>query len=452
MAKDRKGRIMGRQNTRKLKLVVALVMAGMLFFTACGTDVPAQSQPAASNTAAATEPPAASADSSAPGEPAQPQNPDNASDPADPAEPDDAEKPDGSDSEDGSDSADGSDSMDGPENAGDSDSSADTGTGAGVSERTDYANYLPNEMGRIPVVMFHRFVESFDDVSDKYYTNTFAQLEGLLQTLYARNFRLVSMTDFLRGHIDIPAGCKPVVFTFDDGTPSQFSLLEQNGELVVNPRSAVGIMLAFAQAHPDFGVAGTFYMNMDVNFFAGEGSKQERLQTLLALGYDIGTHTWGHVDFTKMTDPVAIQQAFGKNQQVLAEILPDFEFRTLALPYGSRPKDKNLRVYLGEGEWEGVPYAHDGAFAVGAGPTVPVYHAKFDPLYIARVRATGKVSEEADLDWWLENASEKSWYVSDGNPEKTVYPVGQEEWLVQALAADREFVSYDPGVVQTAAD
>lgn len=311
-----------------------------------------------------------------------------------------------------------------------------------VGERTDYAAYSPNELGRIPVVMFHRFVESFDDVSDKYYTNTFAQLEGLLQTLYERNFRLVPMADFLRGHIDVPAGCKPVVFTFDDGTPSQYSLVENNGELTVNPRSAVGIMLAFAEAHPEFGVAGTFYLNMDINFFSGDGTKEERLRMLLDLGYDIGTHTWGHVDFTKMGDPVAIAQAFGKNQQVLSEILPDFQFRTLALPYGSRPKDKGLRPYLGEGEFEGVAYRHDGAFAVGAGPSIPVYHAKFDPLYIARVRATGKVAEEADLDWWLENASEKSWYVSDGNPETIVYPAELADMLVPEISNEMQLVPY----------
>lgn len=315
-----------------------------------------------------------------------------------------------------------------------------------VVERTDYAAYLPNEMGRVPVVMFHRFVEAFDSTTDKYYTNTFAQLETLLQTLYDRNFRLVSMDDFLRGHIDLPAGLKPVVFTFDDGTPSQFSLMEADGRLVVNPRSAVGIMLAFAEAHPDFGIEGSFYLNMDVNFFSGDGTKEERLRTLRDLGYDIGTHTWEHVNFTGMTSPTEIQRAFGRNQQVLTEILPDVFFRTVALPYGSRPKDKALRHYLGAGEWEGIVYAHDGAFAVGAGPTVPVYHAKFDPLYIARVRATGKEAEEADLDWWLENASEKSWYVSDGNPETIVFPKGQEENLLGEKTAAFRVISYEPDV------
>ena len=315
---------------------------------------------------------------------------------------------------------------------------------APTGERTDYSVYLPNELGRTPVVMFHKFVETFEANTDKYYANTFTQLEELLKTLYEQNFRLVSMEDFLSGHIDVPAGCKPVVFTFDDGTPSQFSLVMQEGQLTVNPRSAVGIMLAFAQAHPDFGIAGSFYLNMDVNFFAGEGTKEERLRTLLQLGYDIGTHTWGHVNFTKNGTPAEIQEALGHNQQVLSDILPDVSFHSLALPYGSRPKDQTARQYLGQGAWEGIAYKYEGAFAVGSGPSVPVYHVKFDPLYVARVRATGKVAEEADLDWWLENASSSSWYVSDGNPDTLVFPIGQEEMLSRDHVADRQVIPYTP--------
>ena len=313
-----------------------------------------------------------------------------------------------------------------------------------TGERTDYSVYLPNEMGRIPVVMFHKFVETFEANTDKYYANTFTQLEELLKTLYEQNFRLISMEKFLSGNIDVPAGCKPVVFTFDDGTPSQFSLVLQDGQLTVNPRSAVGIMLDFAEAHPDFGIAGSFYLNMDVNFFAGEGTKEERLRTLLQLGYDIGTHTWGHVNFTKNGTPAEIQEALGHNQQVLSDILPDVSFHSLALPYGSRPKDKTVRQFLGQGEWEGIAYKYGGAFAVGSGPTVPVYHVKFDPLYIARVRATGKVAEEADLDWWLENASGSSWYVSDGNPDTLVFPAGQEEMLSREQVANRRVIPYTP--------
>ena len=57
----------------------------------------------------------------------------------------------------------------------------------------------------------------------------------------------------------IPAGCTPMIFTFDDGTKGQFSLVEKDGKLVAEEKSAVGIMEKFNKEHPDFGMKGTFY-------------------------------------------------------------------------------------------------------------------------------------------------------------------------------------------------
>ena len=49
-----------------------------------------------------------------------------------------------------------------------------------------------------------------------------------------------------------------MVFTFDDGTSGQFNLVEENGELVANKKSAVGIIEEFNKTHPDFGVKRDF--------------------------------------------------------------------------------------------------------------------------------------------------------------------------------------------------
>ena len=311
--------------------------------------------------------------------------------------------------------------------------------------RTDYAAYSPNEMGRIPVVMFHRFVEAFEPNTDKSYVNSFKQFDALLETLYEKGFRLISMQDFLSGRISVPAGFKPMVFTFDDGTGSQFSLDDSGGSLQVKSACAVSLLRRFNERHPDFGMKGIFFLNMDLqdSIFSGKGSLKERISLLLGLGFEVGNHTWGHVNFSAKGTRADVEAALGLNQKAITAVSPDIMFRALALPYGGRPKDKAIRPYLAAGTWEGTDYRNEGVFAVGAGPSVTVFDKRFDPLYIARIRATGEVPVEADLDWWLSKVG-STFYVSDGNPDTLVIPDGKDTNLAAERAKGLKIIQYAP--------
>ena len=70
-----------------------------------------------------------------------------------------------------------------------------------------------------------------------------------LQLLYEKGFRPVTMSEYLDNKIDIAPGASPVVITFDDSDPSQFTLLP-DGRPSAN--CAIGIWHAFAQKYPDF--------------------------------------------------------------------------------------------------------------------------------------------------------------------------------------------------------
>ncbi len=317
--------------------------------------------------------------------------------------------------------------------------------------RTDYAAFLPNEAGKIPVVMFHKFVVAFEAGMDKNYTNTFEQLEVLLQYFYDHQYRLISMDDFLNGNITVAAGYKPLVFTFDDGTPSQFNLVEEAGILKLNPDTAVGVMQAFYEKHPDFGLHANFYLNMDIgeSTFRGAGTLEERLTYLKKLGLEIGTHTWGHVDLRTNGTKADIEKALGKNEAALKTIIPEESFHSFALAYGARPKDESARRYLADGSYEGIPYHYDGVFAVGAGFTDPSYTIKFNPLYIERVRATGMQAVEADLDWWLERIDDIAMYVSDGNPETVVTTENRADKVNPERLNGKTLVTYTVPDVQT---
>lgn len=195
-------------------------------------------------------------------------------------------------------------------------------------EPADYSVIQPNEAGEIPIVMFHNFVEDLSTVTDDKYTTSFAAFEELLETLYNEGYRLISMRDFIDHNIDVPAGTKPMVFTFDDGTPGQFSLIEENGKLVVNPKSAVGIMIKFNEKHPDFGLKGIFYLNMSNGdkTFEGAGTLKERLEILLSYGFELGNHTWDHFNFTNAKDRQQIYETIGKNEKSLREIISSASF------------------------------------------------------------------------------------------------------------------------------
>ena len=171
----------------------------------------------------------------------------------------------------------------------------------------DIASVKPNEAGKIMVVMFHNFVDTYKK-GDKKFTTTFNDFRNLLQTLYSSDYRLISLNDYLNNKIDVPAGCIPMVFTFDDGTSGQFNLLEENGGLAANRQSAVGIMEEFNKLHPDFGLKATFFVNLGDLTFSGKGTLADRLKYLIDRGFEIGNHTYTHIYLNKVKSADEIQK------------------------------------------------------------------------------------------------------------------------------------------------
>lgn len=285
----------------------------------------------------------------------------------------------------------------------------------------------PNEVGKIMVVMFHNFVESFTPT--KYdngeYTTTFSEFEKLLPMLYEKGYRLINLNDFLNNDISVPAGCIPMIFTFDDGTPGQFNLVEENGSLKANVKSAVGIMEKFNETHPDFGLKGTFFVNLGNGTFQGEGTLQQRLQYLVDKGFEIGNHTYTHINLKETKDADKIQKEIGLNQKTISELIPGYKMTTFSLPYGLPSKD--LQNYVHKGVYEGTEYENLAIMEVGWDPTFSPVSKSFNPLSVHRVRASGIKPVDADLEWWLKNLSRGEQYVSDGNPDIVTVPKSKEE-------------------------
>ena len=77
-----------------------------------------------------------------------------------------------------------------------------------------------NEAGHIPILMYHDITHK-----ERYLGRSIEHFKHDLERLYAEGYRPVNVSDFMSNRMDVPAGCSPVVLTFDDSRRSQFKYL-----------------------------------------------------------------------------------------------------------------------------------------------------------------------------------------------------------------------------------
>lgn len=265
------------------------------------------------------------------------------------------------------------------------------------NNKDEVENMVFNESGRIIISMYHKFAK--EEGTDEW-CRSFDNFYGDLKYLYDHGYRSVSLNDYLNNTMSVPVGCTPIIFTFDDGSNGQFNLIKnEEGKLIANPESAVGVMEKFYQEHPDFGLNGTFFIN-STGFFGSVGTNSEKLNYLINKGFEIGNHTSTHVNFSKASVDT-IQKEVGTVANLVRKEANGYEINALALPFGISSKDN--KSYIAEGEYEGQRYKNDVILLVGAEPTYASTHEKVNLLSLPRVRARGGNKEVTyDLYYWLE--------------------------------------------------
>lgn len=266
----------------------------------------------------------------------------------------------------------------------------------------------PNEMGEVMVLMYHNVGEE-----ERAWTRSVDNFKRDLKTLYDQGFRPVSLLDYTLGQIDLPIGLSPVVLTFDDGNLNNFRLLEDGS---IDPDCVVAILLEFHQNYPDFPLRASFFITGNTPFRQSD-SVSYKLNFLIENGMDIGNHTLDHINFTQasMED---IQAQIGSQKQRLEQYLSDstYQVNTLALTYGSRPKDKDLEIYLSQGIYQEQAYENLVLLNVGASSGYSPYDARFNPLSVPRIRASEMDVEGKGLYDYLAyfEANPDKRYRSDG--------------------------------------
>lgn len=313
--------------------------------------------------------------------------------------------------------------------------------------------YEPNEGGRIMIFLFHHVIPEYTS-GDKNVSITIDHFKQWLNNVYEAGYRPISMEDYLTNNITIAKGYIPMILTFDDGWSTQFQFLEENGEKVVDPNTAIAILDEFNKEHPDFEKKGIFYINLGREQTFGKiGTVSERLQYVIDQGYELGNHTLDHANLRNIKDKETLMYQIGKNEQLLQQALPNYTFKSLALPYGAY--NKELKEYLFDGTYEGTTYHNDAVFLAGAEPSLPVSSEDFkaDDI-IPRVLAPGIEPVYMDAEWWLDmnNYSIAKQYVSDGDPATVTLPNGDANSVPVDVPTPKvgEEVAMGDGVTPTA--
>jgi hypothetical protein len=278
----------------------------------------------------------------------------------------------------------------------------------------------PNELGKIPILEYH-LIQPEKSV----WARTAAEFRQDLDLIYSAGYRSISLNDFLLGKIDTPAGTHPVIFTFDDSSPGQFRYIVRNGKRGIDPDCAVGIFLEFKKRHPDFGLHATFFVltgaKQPHKLFGQPEYEADKLKELISLGFEIGNHTLWHANLSKYSADVVRNQLATAVKNVQA-VLPGYQVRTLALPFGVYPKDISLAV---NGSYKGLTYHNDAILRVTGGPAFSPFDSRWDPLRLPRIQAGNNVKRM--VDEFKKRPDEV--FISDGKPDTVTYPSARKAEL-----------------------
>jgi peptidoglycan/xylan/chitin deacetylase (PgdA/CDA1 family) len=287
---------------------------------------------------------------------------------------------------------------------------------AGPAARDDHR--APNLHGKIPILEYHLIGDA-----DTRWTVEREHFRRDLQMLYDRGYRPITVSQLIDKKIDLPAGMSPVIFTFDDASPSQFRYIEKDGTLEVDPTSALGIWLDFHRQHPDWENRADFCMLPAAAaghaFFGERGIEGQltawrfkKVQFLAAQGFELCDHTLWHANLGKYSDAV-VQEQIARGDMAIDSAVPGYRVRTFALPLGIWPKNRELAW---TGSWHDPKsgrderYDFDAVLEVAGGPAPSPFDRAFDPHHLPRVEVFANALERT-LDA-LDRTNTR--YVSDG--------------------------------------
>ena len=305
-----------------------------------------------------------------------------------------------------------------------------------------------NEMGKVPIMMYHgiKNLKNSDtnyvggNVDKDGYTRTVEAFRNDLDFYYEKGYRMVKLSDYINGDINVEYGYSPIILTFDDGNDNNIKVtgLDNNGNIIIDKNSAVGVLEEYKKKYPDYNVTAIFFVT-DALFNQPEYN-EKILKWLVDNGYEVGNHTKGHNDL-RDTSISRTQEVIGYMYNKLESILGDRYSKILALPFGSPyVKTHTNYPYVISGEYDGKEYQTLGALRVGWEPEVSPFDKQFDATFLKRCRAYDNNGVDFDIAMVFKML-DKSRYISDGDVGTIVTNSSNQEKVKSELG--KEVILYE---------
>ena len=303
-----------------------------------------------------------------------------------------------------------------------------------------------NELGKVPIMMYHGIREKTasstgttgGNVDKDGYNRTPEAFREDLEFYYEKGYRMVRLEDYIHGNVDVEYGKSPIILTFDDGNEDNIRVtgLDEDGNIIIDKNSAIGILEEFKKKHPEVPVTATFFVNGGI--FNQEKYNEKIVKWMIENGYDIGNHTQTHLDIKKSTAE-NVQKEIVYVYNKLEELIPGKYVKIIALPFGSPyTKEHENYKYVLSSTYDGKTYETEAALRVGWEPEVSPYDKNFDKTFLKRCRAYDNNGKDFDIEMVF-NMLEKNKYISDGDPNTIVIKETDESKLE---TTDKKVITY----------
>lgn len=311
----------------------------------------------------------------------------------------------------------------------------------------DYKNNNVDELGEVPIMMYHGIHNKKSsetnytggNVDKDGYQRTSEAFANDLEFYYNSGYRMIRLTDYVDGNIDVELGKSPIILTFDDGLENAIKVigLDSKGNIIIDPNSAVGILEDFKKKYSDYNVTATFFVNGGI--FQQEEYNEKILKWLIDNGYDIGNHTYTHVNFSQVDSNKSIEEV-GKLYELLDKIIPGKYVNIVALPFGSPYKlDHENMQYIFNTNYNGKEYITKSTLRVGWKSESSPFSQDFNPKFLKRIRAYDNDGKEFDIEMNFK-LLENNRYISDGNKDTIVVPKAEEHLINQTY--EKKIITY----------
>ena len=318
----------------------------------------------------------------------------------------------------------------------------------GAIDRQKLKNDGINELGKVPIMMYHGIKNMKNsetshtggNVDKDGYTRTVEAFRNDLDFYYENGYRMIKLSDYVNGEINVEYGKSPIVLTFDDGNDNNIKVtgLDSDGNIIIDENSAVGVLEEYKKKYPDFNVTAIFFVTGAL--FNQPEYNEKIIKWLVDNGYEVGNHTKGHNNLSK-TSESETEEVVGYVYNQLNGIIGDKYQKIVALPFGT-PYNKNHANYkhVLSGKYNDMEYETISALRVGWEPEVSPFNKEFDRTFLKRCRAYDNNGVEFDIKMVF-RMLEKTRYISDGDVKTIITNTANKDKII--TDSNKEVILYE---------